>query len=272
HLMFPLFSGLGAMYWRHKHNGLHHGHPNVLGQDPDIDIWPMASCRADYESSGRLRRWFQRNLQGYLFWPLTTLMPTVMRIPSIKFVIADLGKRGLTRANAADALCLTAHYTLWLVVPSVVWGPLETIALYMSLWCLVGVLLSLIFAPAHIGLPITSNQFRDWLHQLETTRNLRVPAWLRYLFIGLDYQVEHHLFPTIPHQNMARACVIVRAWCLELGLEHQEVGYRDALVSVTSFIRDAWDYEAGSREDLRRRTNASSRQARTRHPGPAGPG
>jgi linoleoyl-CoA desaturase len=161
HIAFPLFSGLGVLYWRHKHNGLHHGHPNVVGGDPDIDLWPMASCRADYEASGPARRWFQRNLQGFAFWPLTTMLPVVMHLPSIGFVIGDIRKRGLTGANTADALCQLAHYMMWLVVPSLIWGPVAALAVYGALWAIVGVLLALVFAPARVGLPVTSDQYLD---------------------------------------------------------------------------------------------------------------
>ena len=53
HLAFPLFSGLGALYWRDKHDRLHHGHPNVEGVDPDIKPFPFASSRGDHETCGR---------------------------------------------------------------------------------------------------------------------------------------------------------------------------------------------------------------------------
>ena len=67
---------------------------------------------------------------------------------------------------------MAIHYTLWVVVPSIVWGPLAGIGLYLAIWGLAGVCFALVFAPAHIGLPIVSEQHHDWLHQLETTRDL----------------------------------------------------------------------------------------------------
>lgn len=254
YIAFPLFAGLSASYWRYKHNALHHGHPNVPGGDPDVDIWPMASCRGDYERSGPLRRFFQRHLQGYAFWFLTAFMPTGMRVSSTTYLVREVKKRGLTRSTFVDIACLLAHYAAWIVVPALFWGLGSSVAFYVGVWALSGVFLGVIFSPGHIGLPLVEGQFCDWEHQLETTRNLRMPRWLGYFFVGLEHQIEHHLFPTIPHQNLGRARGIVRAWCRDVGLPHHEVGYYDALVSVTGFIAQAWRYQPRLGDELRRET------------------
>jgi len=251
YVTFPLLAGLGALYWRHKHDGLHHGHPNVVGDDPDVDLWPMVTTREAHEASPALLRWWQRRFQGLAFWPLTTMMPTVMRIPSVTFLARYPRRHGVTAGWIADVACLVAHYALWLVVPSLVWGVLPALALYASLWGLVGVLLALIFAPAHIGLPVLRDQHRDWLHQLETTRNLQTPPWLSWFFIGLDYQIEHHLFPRIPHQEMARASAIVSAWAARVGAPYRRIAYGAALVDVTRFIDGAWNVGAAERDAVR---------------------
>src|SRR5262245_44480352 len=52
YLVFSLFGGLGALYWRHKHDREHHAHPNVEGLDPDIQPFPFASSRGDHQASG----------------------------------------------------------------------------------------------------------------------------------------------------------------------------------------------------------------------------
>jgi fatty acid desaturase len=69
YIAFPLFSGLSALYWREKHDRLHHGQPNVYEKDPDIKPWPFVSCREDHEQCPAWRRWFQRNFQGWAFCP-----------------------------------------------------------------------------------------------------------------------------------------------------------------------------------------------------------
>ncbi|MEZ4365587.1 MAG: acyl-CoA desaturase [Kofleriaceae bacterium] len=239
HICFPLLSGLGALHWRNKHDVLHHGHPNVQGADPDITLWPMTSCAEDHQRANPLRRWLQRNVQGYIFWPLTLLLPTMMRISSIKRLGFHARKRGLDGAFWADALCQLAHYTLWVGIPVAIWG-LPALAVYLGVWAAVGVMLALIFAPAHIGLPVIHDQITDWEHQLETTRNLALPRWLSWFFVGLDYQIEHHLFPKIPHSQLPRAAAIVGRWCDEIGLRHETISYGPAVVDVTRFLHNAW--------------------------------
>ena len=251
HLAFPLFSGLGILYWRNKHDVLHHGHPNVEGVDPDIKPFPFVSSRGDHEKCGPKSRWFQRNLQRIAFWPMSTLMALGMRRSSLLYLMRFPKQHGFTTAWFIEAGCLLTHYTCWLVIPSLVWGPLVGFAVYAAIWGLVGVFLALIFAPAHMGLPVMDGQNHDWVHQLETTRNLELPRVISFFFIGLDHQVEHHLFPKIPHQNLRRAAEITRAWCARHGIPHQSVPYLTALRDSARFMADAWTRAAQQPLDVR---------------------
>jgi fatty acid desaturase len=249
YIAFPLFSGLSALYWHNKHDRLHHGHPNVEGIDPDIRPFPFASSRGDHERSGRKTRWFQRHFQRYLFWPMSTLMSVGMRRSSLIFIAQYANKRD--RKWRLDAACLVGHYVGWVVVPSLLWGPLVGIGLYLVIWGLVGVCLALVFAPAHMGLPIVTEQHNDWIHQLETTRNLELPRVVSFFFIGLDYQVEHHLFPKIPHQNLPKAARITADWCRRHGIVYQSMPYLAALSDAARFMATSWDRDAVSADFMR---------------------
>ena len=126
------------------------------------------------------------------------------RLYAVSSSINEATVRVRDRQEILDAACQLGHYAIFLVLPIVIWGPIA-FAIYAATWAIVGVMLALIFAPAHIGLPIIVDQNCDWEHQLETTRNLALPRWLSWFFVGLDYQVEHHLFPKIAHQELPRA-------------------------------------------------------------------
>ncbi len=246
HLVFPLFAGLGALHWKNKHNRLHHGAPNVVDKDVDLELWPMALSSIAHQRSGRFGRWFQRALQGYLFWPLTMALGFTMRAASLRHLVVHLRTRGLDRAWLADASCLLGHYALWLVVPSLWLGALPVALFYVGVWMVGGLLLALIFAPAHMGMPIVTKAATKanlWLHQLETTRDMALPRWLGWFFVGLHFQVEHHLFPRMPHQCLGRASPVVRSWCARVGAPYHELGYGAAVIDVTRFMRTAWCYE-----------------------------
>lgn len=251
YLAFPLFSGLSALYWREKHDRLHHGHPNVEGVDPDIRPFPFASSKGDHHRCGPKERWFQRHFQKWAFWPMSTLMTLGMRRSSLVHLVRYPKRHGFDRAWWTEVVCQTVHYTSWLVIPSIIWGPLAAFLVYSAVWAGVGVFLALVFAPAHIGLPIMAEQHHDWLHQLETTRNLELPRFISFFFIGLDYQVEHHLFPKIPHQNLPRAAAITKAWCERHGIVYLTVPYLYALVDAAKFMAKGWDLDAEAPMEVR---------------------
>jgi fatty acid desaturase len=250
-LAFSLISGLGVLYWRHKHDRLHHGHPNVEGLDPDIKPFPFVSSHGDHMRCGPGSRWFQRNFQRWAFWPMSLLMTTGMRRSSIVYLFQYPRQHGLSRTWFVELACLLGHYTGWVVIPSIVWGPFVGIGVYMAIYGLVGVFLALVFAPAHIGLPIVQHQHHDWLHQLETTRNLELPRFISFFFIGLDYQVEHHLFPKIPHQHLPRAAAITAAWCARHGVAYSSMPYLHALADSARFMANAWALEASDPVEVR---------------------
>ncbi len=228
HLAFPMFSGLSALYWREKHDRLHHGHPNVEGVDPDVRPWPFVSSKGDHERSTPGLRWFQRNFQAWAFWPMSTLLAIGMRRSSVIYLFDYPKKHGFKKEWWMDVAALATHYVGWLLVPALIFGPLVAFCVYFALWGGVGVCLALVFSPAHIGLPIMAEQNNDWLHQLETTRNLEMPKIVSFFFIGLDYQAEHHLFPKLAPQRLREIAPAVRKACEEHG-----VAYRTASWPVT---------------------------------------
>ena len=241
---FPVFSGLSLLYWREKHDRLHHGHPNVEGVDPDIRPWPFVSSKGDHERATPRLRWFQRTFQKWAFWPMSTMMAIGMRRSSVIFLVQSWKKTGFTREWGQDVVAVALHYVLWLLVPALIWGPLAAFLFYLGVWAGVGVSLALVFLPAHAGLPIVLEQNKDWVHQLETTRNLEMPKFISYFFIGLDYQAEHHLFPKIPHQNLPLAARITRAWCEKHGVPYLSEPYISALRDAAGYMASGWEREA----------------------------
>ncbi|HEY4060098.1 MAG TPA: acyl-CoA desaturase [Kofleriaceae bacterium] len=244
YLAFPIFSGLSLMYWREKHDRLHHGHPNVEGVDPDIRPWPFVSTKGDHQKMSPGLQWFQRNFQAWAFWPMTTLMAAGMRRSSLIHLVNYPKKHGFDRQWWMELVSLVIHYSIWLLIPSLVFGPLVAFLTYSAVWAGVGVCLVLVFAPAHIGLPVMQEQNNDWLHQLETTRDLEMPKIVSFFFIGLDYQAEHHLFPKIPHQNLPRAAQITREWCAQQGVVHLSEPYISALIDAGKFMARSFERDA----------------------------
>ena len=78
-----------------------------------------------------------------------------------------------------------------------------------------------------------------------------MPRVMSFFFVGLDYQVEHHLFPKIPHKNLPRAAAITADWCARHNVTHLSEPYLDALTDAAQFIARAWDREASDPLEVR---------------------
>ena len=241
---FPLFSGLSMEYWREKHNVKHHAHPNVIEKDPDIHSWPLTFSQEEYESSGKLRQWFQRNIQAYFFWPISLLVGHLMRWDGIKYTILHPFKQKRNRFSKIwmlDASLILVHFFLWLALPIMLGVSWQiTFGFYILLWSLVGTYLTAIFIVGHAGRPIVTKYDENWRLQIETGRRIKLGKVGSFFFVGLDYQIEHHLLPALSHFNLPKAAPIVKQYAEERGWDYEEVGFFRALVMSTVALHTAW--------------------------------
>ena len=245
-IAFPLFSGLSMNYWREKHNVQHHSHPNVVDKDPDIHSWPLTFSQEEYKTSGRVRQFFQKYLQAYIFWPvITPLVGHLMRYDGIKYVVTapfkTKKKKRFSKMYLLDVGLLCAHFFLWLVLPvllGISWQ--VTVGFYVMLWAMVGIYLTAIFLPGHAGRPIVMEYDENWRLQIETGRRIKLGPVASFFFVGLDYQIEHHLLPALSHFNLPKAAPIVKEYAEERGWEYEEVGFVRALWDSTVALAVAW--------------------------------
>jgi fatty acid desaturase len=211
--------GIGFSYawWINKHNR-HHANPNTEGRDPDIRVEPLAFTDGQAARHRGLRRLLIR-LQGYLFVPLLTLEALSLHASSV----TALFRPGLKRRPAEIAL-LATHLALYLTAVFLVLSPLQAVVFIVVHQGLFGVYLGSSFAPNHKGMPILAeDNDLDYLRrQVLTSRNVR-GGWFTDIAVGgLNYQIEHHLFPSMPRPNLRRAQTIIRQFCREHGVSYCE--------------------------------------------------
>jgi fatty acid desaturase len=201
--------GLSYGWWVDKHNR-HHAHPNQEEKDPDIDIGVLAfSATQRRAKRGRVTRFITRR-QGYLFLPLLMAEAVQLHINSIQ----ALARRGL-RHRAWEWLLLGLHTAGYLAAVLLVLPPVKAAVFILVHQALFGLYLGVSFAPNHKGMPVLAADDRtDFLRrQVLTSRNVR-GNWLVDLVLGgLNYQIEHHLFPSMPRPNLRRTQPLVRAFC-----------------------------------------------------------
>ncbi|MDT8914173.1 acyl-CoA desaturase [Amycolatopsis sp. PS_44_ISF1] len=225
--------GVGMSYgwWMDKHTR-HHANPNHEELDPDVDpdilVWSKDQARA---SRGVPR--FIGRYQAFLLFPLLTLEGLNLHWSGIRAV----AKPGL-RGRWIEAVLLATHFVVYLSALFLVLPPglaLLFFAVHQGVW---GVYMGSIFAPNHKGMPtLTGRPELDFLRkQVLTSRNVRGGAVIDVAMGGLNYQIEHHLFPSMPSVHLRRAQPIVQDYCTELGVPYRQTGlvdsYRQALTHL----------------------------------------
>lgn len=244
-IVFPLFAGLSMEYWRDKHNVKHHGNPNVVHVDPDIHSWPFTFSQEEYKTSGRIRQFFQRHLQGWTFWPISLLVGHLMRFDGLKYIamkpFKSKKKKRFTKIWMLDTALIITHFILWLALPiflGLSWQ--VTLGFYVLLWGLVGTCLTAIFIVGHAGRPIITEYDQNWRLQIETARRIKMGPIGSFFFVGLEYQIEHHLLPTLSHFNLPKAAPLVKEYAEEQGWQYHELGFFRALWEATVSLHHAW--------------------------------
>src|SRR4029453_11269606 len=202
-----LLVGISFGWWVPKHNA-HHTNPNHEDLDPDISITALAFTADQARAKAGLVRWLAR-YQAWVVFPLLLLEAAHLHLASAKAVLGGTG-----RANTIEGLVLLGHGVAYLTALLVVLTPLQALAFVVVHQGLFGLYLGCSFAPNHKGMPtLTAADRLDFLRrQVLTSRNVRGSWFVDVLLGGLNYQIEHHLFPSMPRPNLRRAQPLVRAF------------------------------------------------------------
>jgi fatty acid desaturase len=217
-----LLVGLSFGWWVDKHNR-HHSHPNHEGQDPDIGDGVLAFTNDQIAARhAGLGRFIARN-QAALFFPLLLLEGVNLHVASIRFLLGNsTGRAG--RYRALELSLFAVHVVAYVAALVLVLTPGQAVAFFAIHQAVFGLYMGCSFAPNHKGMPIIApGEKTDYLRrQVLTSRNVRGGWFTDHLLGGLNYQVEHHLFPSMPRPNLRRAQAIVRAHCAERAINYCE--------------------------------------------------
>ena len=200
----------------------HHANPNQEGRDPDIgDSVITFTDKQAGDRSGRVERFIAAH-QAWLFFPLLTLEGINLHVQSVDW----LRRTGIRRYRRIELVLLSVHVLAYLSVVLLVLSPVKAlcfVAIQQAVW---GVYMGCSFAPNHKGMPMLGpDDTLDFLRrQVVTSRNIRGGRFTDLLLGGLNYQVEHHLFPNMPRDNLRKAQPIVRAHCRDLAVPYTETG------------------------------------------------
>jgi fatty acid desaturase len=225
-----LLIGLSYRWWISKHNR-HHAHPNHVDRDPDIANGALAFT----EDHARVRRgahaWLARH-QAWLFFPMLLLEGFNLHVAAVRSLLSRAGAPIGTRL--VEGGLLGAHLVGYLAALFWVLTPLQAVCFILVQQGLFGLYMGCSFAPNHKGMPVFAKDDKiDFLRrQVLTSRNIRGRRLTDLALGGLNYQIEHHLFPSMPRPNLRHAQQLIRTFCAEHGIAYHETGLFDSYAQV----------------------------------------
>jgi fatty acid desaturase len=213
-----LFIGMSYAWWVDKHNR-HHSHPNEVDMDPDIEI-PLLEFTGleNLQQMSKFRR-FLVKYQASIFFPALMSVSLGLQYNSVDFLL-----RNKSRYRALEWFLIILHFALYfaLVFASLpVWQAVVFVCIHQAL---TGLYLGAIFAPNHKGMPVLEKGSNvDFLHrQVVTSRNIYAHPITDFWYGGLNYQIEHHLFPSMPRNKLKEAQPVVKSFCQEHLIPYHE--------------------------------------------------
>jgi fatty acid desaturase len=230
-----LMTGLSIGWWIDKHNR-HHANPNKEGHDPDIGEGVLAFTTDHVaKRTGRLGRAITRK-QAWLFFPLLTLEGFNLHVASIQWLIAGKTRR----LRRTELTLLAAHNLAYFGGILLVLSPVKALAFIAIQQGVFGLYMGCSFAPNHKGMRIIGpDECLDYLRrQVLTSRNVRGGYLVDFVLGGLNYQIEHHLFPSMPRPSLRRARPIVRAYCAKIAIPYDETSLVGSYVVALRYLHE----------------------------------
>jgi fatty acid desaturase len=228
-----LLLGLSRQWWIDKHNE-HHGHPNQLDVDPDVDI-PLLAFEEEQALDKRGLARFVVKYQAALIFPLSLLQAISMLRSSIEFLAAKKAKSTLL-----EALTICAHFALYFGLLFSVLEPLQALLFIAIHRGLFGTYMVSIFAPNHKAMPLLERDSEvDFLRrQVLTSRNVVAHPFTDFWYGGLNYQIEHHLFPRLPRNKLREAQPIIRGFCRDHSITYHETSVLQSYKEILSHLHE----------------------------------
>lgn len=224
--------GLSYSWWDSKHTR-HHSNPNRIGKDPDIEVDTISFIEEDAVQARGLRRAITKR-QGWFFFPLLTLEGLNLHFHSIRHLLS----RKPVKGRWVELSLITARFVLYLT-PIFVFLPLGMAFAFVGVQMAVfGFYMGAVFAPNHKGMPIIDRDARldFFTKQVRTSRNIRGGWVATALMGGLNYQVEHHLFPSMARPYLSKAREIVREQCETLSVPYTETTIWRSYAIVIAYL------------------------------------
>lgn len=242
HFGMTFLTGFSFSWWMHSHDN----HHSVLNERDNDLAMKYSLVLAVHEDAARAKRGLARRLlryQGHYVWLLMPLYHFAMMADGLVWIWKN------PRETVTDQLVLPGYVILWFVIPLPFIG-LEMAALHWLVESMIAsVYLVLTFIVHHVGkkviLPEDEPEMTLLRQQLETTRTIKTWRIWDWYYSGLNYHIEHHLFPWVPHWRYRTMRLMVQDFCRRKGIPYREQGFWSAIWEVFTYLRRIGRIEDG---------------------------
>jgi fatty acid desaturase len=226
---------MSKTWWVTVHNQ-HHTTPNDLELDPHTTLPPFAFSWKTALAKSRFMQVVVR-YQAFYFVPILLLEGLNIRIASVRFLL----KQGNSRTVWTESILMGIHFFVYFGVLFYFLTPWQVLGFFLIHQGLFGLYYGMVFAPNHKGMLILDKDNRlDFLRtQVLTTRNVKPGFIADFMYGGLNYQIEHHLFPLMPRNNLGKARKIIKPFCAKYGVPYYETGTLRSYKEILGFLKEA---------------------------------
>ena len=228
-----LLLGVSRGYWVNKHNA-HHSRPNELDADPDIEF-PMVAFSEEHARNKRGIFKLMLKYQAFFFVPLWLFEGFSIRGSSIRYLLTHK-----VEYQFIDWLLVAVHLVGYPLIVFAALRPVQGVLFIIIHQMLFGLYMSSVFAPNHKGMLLVEKKSKmDFLHlQITTARNVKPGPLTDFWYGGLNYQIEHHLFPTMSRNRLRETQKIVVAFCKENRISYHQTSVIQSYREILEFLHN----------------------------------
>ena len=233
-LLAGLVTGMTPSWWQNKHNK-HHRNTNQLDLDGDIEVSVFAFTEEQALKTPQHFRLFVK-YQAFLFYPMLLLTSLSLLGGGLAYLVGREQVRYPVAETAAVLLGIGLYLAiLFAFLPA--WQAALFIVVHRAL---AGLHMGSVFAPNHKGMPVLEPGTKlDYMRQqILTARDVLPNPVIDFAYGGLNYQIEHHLFPNMPRNRLNETRKVVKAFCLDRGIPYHETGFWQSHREILGYMHE----------------------------------
>nr|AAX22051.1 delta-6-fatty acid desaturase [Rhizopus stolonifer]AAX22052.1 delta-6-fatty acid desaturase [Rhizopus stolonifer] len=240
--------GFSLSWWKNKHN-THHASTNVHGQDPDIDtapvlLWDEYASAAYYASLDQEPTMVSRFLAEQVLPHQTRYFFFILAFARLSWALQSLSysfkKESINKSrqlNLFERVCIVGHWALFaFCIYSWCSNVYHMVLFFLVSQATTGYTLALVFALNHNGMPVITEEKAESMEffeiQVITGRDVTLSPLGDWFMGGLNYQIEHHVFPNMPRHNLPTVKPMVKSLCQKYDINYHDTGFLKGTLEV----------------------------------------